>query len=194
MGRLFAGACCVIVGLQVLVGVPLAVCIAFLSSVHGGAIGSIEIHVRSGKAAAKAGEGAVGDVRPIASSQPPETAASGEVAAIMASRGERGSLLRGTSLAGSLSEENEVFVGTIQQLSSQQFAATPVVLETAPIEEPMCGIDIGSACASEWRRLAAEQEWLGNLGAASRYLELARQCAAGGPESVNPAILTPGAN
>lgn len=189
MGRLIAGACCVIVGLQVLVGVPLAVCIAFLSSVHGGAIGSIEIHVRPGKAAAPAS-----DIKPIADSQSSEKAGSAEVAAIMASRGERGSLLRGTSLAGSMMEENEVIAGTLQQLSSQQISAPSPSLDFAPLEEPVCGIDIGLACASEWQRLAAEQEFAGNLEAASRYAELARQCAGEASESLNPVILTPGAN
>src|SRR5262245_19098345 len=47
MGRFISTLCCLIVGLQVLIGVPLAVCVAFLMAVHDGRLGTIEISFRA---------------------------------------------------------------------------------------------------------------------------------------------------
>jgi hypothetical protein len=112
MRRFIAGLCCVVVGLQVLVGVPAAVCLAFLVYLGGDVLGPISFEVRATSNAQPTQPSAPVD-------QPREASAQDD--AILEARGERGSLLAGTVLGESLTpaDEQREFVAAFRQIAAE---------------------------------------------------------------------------
>jgi hypothetical protein len=109
MRRFIAGVCCVIVGIQVLVGVPLAVCIAFLMHFGSDLLGPTSVEFRIASNAQQ----------PVVTPPVDEPSAQANQAdAILEAREERGSLFAGTLLGESVSpaDEQREFVAAFRQV------------------------------------------------------------------------------
>lgn len=175
MSRFISGVCCVIVGLQVLVGVPLAVCVAFLTLVHDGAIGTIEIRFQRGRSA-----GAEPEATLTAVTKPKDAEGrASEFEPILTTRQERGSMLQGTSLAVPAGEEEALVTSVLRSLEAEERALPPDVVlvpDLAGEEDLPCLDTLALGCAAQWKRLAAEQQTAGRTEQAEQYAELARQC------------------
>jgi len=112
MRQFVAGLCCVIVGLQVLIGVPLAVCLAFFVYLGSDVLGPIAVEFRVANNAVEPHLAALVD-------RPPEAAPRDD--AILEARHERGSLLAGTLLGESLTaaDEQREFVAVCRQIAAE---------------------------------------------------------------------------
>ena len=136
MGRAIASLCCIVVGLQLLICVPLLLCFALLL-VAKTAISPINIEIRLGKSEPQ--------VHPLSSpiaSQPGANRPS-ELADILESRTQRGNLFAGTALAdpSASSGDQSDFVAALQRVAAANSrAASPSPIaegpsETGPVSE-----------------------------------------------------------
>jgi len=112
MRRFIVGLCCVVVGLQILIGVPLAVCLAFFLYSGSDAQGPISVEFRVTNSAEQPHAAAPIDQRLEAVDQDD---------AILEARHERGSLLAGTLLGESLTaaDEQREFVSAFRQIAGE---------------------------------------------------------------------------
>jgi hypothetical protein len=115
MRRFITGLCCAIVGLQVLIGIPLAVVIVLIANLGSNSGGPTSVEFRVSRHADNpqaAGEDARAD---------PELA-SDQDDAILEARHERGSVLAGTLLGENVSpnEERRQFVAAFRQIAEEE--------------------------------------------------------------------------
>jgi hypothetical protein len=112
MRRFIVGLCCFVVGLQVLIGVPLAVCLAFFLYLGSDVLGPTSVEFRVTNNADQPHSPAPVD-------QPPEAADHDD--AILEARHDRGSLLAGTLLGESLTaaDEQREFVAACRQIANE---------------------------------------------------------------------------
>jgi hypothetical protein len=146
MARIIGATCTCIVGLQVLVGVPLAVCGAFFCLTNG----PITVEVQAGQGQTTpfsvqgvAVQGAtIPPPNPFALAPPPNAIPVAPVSAIdnpiLASRAEHGSPLAGTVLETvDPAEEQSTFVAALEKAAAEQPAAVcPVLAVAEPVAEP----------------------------------------------------------
>lgn len=112
MRRFLVGLCCVVVGLQVLIGVPAAVCLAFVLYLGSDVLGPISFDFRVTSNAEQA-------PLPVPIGEPPADSPQGD--AVLEARAERGSLLSGTLLGENLTraDEQREFVAAFRQIAAE---------------------------------------------------------------------------
>jgi len=139
MRRFIAASCCVIVGLQILIGLPVLTCLAFFFSFDGGRLGPASVEFR-----------AETDSRPLIPATDFRTPAdltaqndsSAQDESILEAREERGSLLAGTVLGANLSaaDEQREFVAAFRKVAAACPDTSPAPANVIPA--PMCnGLD-----------------------------------------------------
>lgn len=128
MRRFIVGLCCVVVGLQVLIGVPLAVGIAFFSYFGAELLGPTSVEFRISSNAEQPPAAAPVDQSPAAVEQNDS---------ILAAREERGSLLARTVLSENLSaaDEQREFVAAFRQVAEDSQATLAVSAPANPLPD-----------------------------------------------------------
>lgn len=124
MRRFVSRFCCLVVGLQVLIGVPVAVCLAFFVFLGSDVLGPLSVEVRATRNT---------DPPPLpAPVAPPESSAQDD--AILSARDERGSLLAGTALGANLTpaDEQREFVAAFRQVAEEHNENRPAPANSLP--------------------------------------------------------------
>jgi hypothetical protein len=174
MRHLVSAVCCLIVGLQVLIGVPLAVCAAFCFLVAGESIGPVALEMHAGHASSPA-------LVP-----PPNYISHNSGLAenpILATRAECGSPLAGTVLeTESPAEEAGLFVAAIEKIAAanESCSAVPspcdVAICTARPAQPANLHETANRFAVEQLYAIAESdERVGQFERADQWRALARK-------------------
>jgi hypothetical protein len=119
MRRAFSAFCCVIVCLQILIGVPLLVCIGFFTIVGGG-LGQIAVDVHGGQAFASPATIPPPNLIPTAVSEPLDNP-------ILTSRAAHGSPLAGTILADASDpkHDQDLFVAALEKVAIESACDSP---------------------------------------------------------------------
>ncbi len=181
MRRAFSAFCCVIVCLQILVGVPLLVCIAFFTLVGGGAY-PITVDVRGGGEFAPPTTIPPPNVIPTALSEPHDNP-------ILTSRAAHGSPLAGTILAEVCDHENEqdLFVAALEKVAlecaaepcqpaaSHQPASCELPLSPANADAPASRRPADDFVVQHLYEMANADEAAGNFDRADQWRAHARQ-------------------
>jgi len=190
MGRAIRALCVLIVSLQILVGVPVLVCLVFFG-LHSGGIGPLAVEVHAGHVAAApvvvAGPPAPPPV-PLAMGLPPNIIPTPSPARldnpILTSRAEHGSPLVGTVLGETLAPETEqqLFVAAFEKAAAENLECTHTrtdVPHDVPAAKPAIadaevpGPQAGAAAACDQPREKAAQFAIHHLYAMAQIDELA---------------------
>lgn len=136
MRKVLGGLCIVVVGLQILIGVPLAICIAFFACLQSGGLPSMVVEVHAGPRLA-ATVPPINYPEPVPMAMPtpvpPPNKIPATIAAtdnpILLSRLEQGSPLAGTILAGDATpeEEQQLFLTALEKAATEAEAMCPPV-------------------------------------------------------------------
>jgi hypothetical protein len=164
MRRFVSGFCCLVVGLQVLIGVPVAVCLAFFVCLGSDVLGPLSVEVRATR-----------NTEPPAllpAVAPPETSARGD--AILSAREERGSLLAGTTLGANLTpaDEQREFVAAFRQVAEEHNGMLPAPAN--PLPPPSTVEDASSATKGDVQRAETDRFVVQHLYAMAEQDEQAR--------------------
>jgi hypothetical protein len=129
MRRFIVASCCTIVGLQLLVGVPVVLCLTLVS------------RLQSSRPEPTADFRVASDAQPAtpraASAEPGESTAQHD--SILEARAGRGSLLAGTLFeAGPSVEEQSEFVAAIRQAAAEDIEAVPAFAPANLLRGPVC--------------------------------------------------------
>lgn len=142
MARIIGATCTIIVGLQILVGVPLAVCGAFFCLTNGPI--TVEVHAGQGQGPQVVVQGATipPPPNPFTISPPPNAIPVAPASAIdnpiLASRAEHGSPLAGTVLeTADPAEEQNTFVAALEKAARDKVVTDQVVTEQPPAVCPV---------------------------------------------------------
>jgi hypothetical protein len=134
MRPIIGAICSLIVGLQVLVGVPLIVCFLYFAAAGNGPIGPVAFEMHASPAVTTIPPPAMTIVPPANAIPQPLPAPLDNP--ILASRAEHGSPLAGTVLGESLApdDEQQLFVAAFEKVAAEQ-AETPPATSIAPPPE-----------------------------------------------------------
>jgi hypothetical protein len=186
MRRFITGLCCAIVGLQVLIGIPLAVGIALIANYGGkfGAPTSVEFRISRH---ADNPQTAAEDPR-----AEPELAADQDDA-ILEARHQRGSLMAGTLLGDNVSpnEERREFVAAFRQIAEEERVQLDSPLAPSnPLPEPattgstvrlranLTGMDADRFAVEQLYAMAEQDEQARIYARADRWRTIAREIRA----------------
>src|SRR5262245_52594444 len=196
MARAFTAFCCFIVGLQLLVGVPVAVCIAFFALFGG--LGPIAIEIHPGpshsphmfvNSATIAPPSCPLTLSPPPNIIPPATTAHSDNA-ILETRAQQGSPLSRTILAENEPPEAEhnQFVAALQKVAAEAAHDSPPPTMNAPTNIATCTTLAGDRCETGSENQQADQfitqhlyemadvdERAGNYDRADQWRALARE-------------------
>jgi len=176
MRRAFSAFCCVVVCLQILVGVPLLVCIAFFTVVAGGAY-PITVDVQGGQAFA-----------PLATIPPPNVIPNGVSEPldnpILTSRAAHGSPLAGTILADASDPQHDqdLFVAALEKVAIetasepvQSRATRDAATTDSPTAEPATTRSADELVIHHLYAMADADEATGNFDRADQWRAHARE-------------------
>src|SRR5262245_13347332 len=196
MARAFTVFCCFIVGLQLLIGVPVAVCIVFFALFGGLGPIAIEIHPGSSHAPHMYVNSATiaPPSCPLTLSPPPNIIPPAATAhsdnAILETRAQQGSPLSGTILANNESPEVEhnQFVAALQKVAAEAAHESPTPTLNPPTNSATCTSRDGICCENTSITQQADQlilerlyemahvhERAGNFDRADQWRALARE-------------------
>lgn len=120
MARFFSTVACVIVGLQLLIGLPLAIGAALTVILVGHFLGPLSVEIRT----AAAGSTSATTAPPRPSEESP-AAVPPEFSSILESRADRGSLLAGTALVGEpAGRDADEFVAALKRVAANEPVAS----------------------------------------------------------------------
>jgi len=151
MARAIGALCILIVALEILVGIPLSVCVAFFCLTNGPIM--VDVHAGQGQAPQLIIHGATipPPTSAISLTPPPNVIpvvpACASENPILASRAEHGSLLAGTVLAGSdAAEEERNFLAALEKAAVEHLR-----LPSLPTELSGCGTEIPTSESADPR-------------------------------------------
>lgn len=193
MGKVMGGLCCLIVGLQVLIGVPLVVSYLFLSSAQNGAAFPVAVAIdpaASFPATLPPNEysGHSAGSQPPKISPPPNLIPATPVAdhPMLAIRQEQGSPLAGTVLADESSpqEENQLFLTALEQAAQDRpvpsrpaCTAEGCFVDSCPAVEPAIQDDKSQLVAHLYQMAQIDEDG-GQFERADKWRKLARELRA----------------
>jgi hypothetical protein len=210
MTRAFAAFCCFIVGLQFLIGVPLAVCIAFFALFGG--LGPIAIEIHPGathsphmfvNSATIAPPSVPLTIAPPPNFIPPAAGAHADNA-ILETRAQQGSPFSGTILAKNEPSEVEhnQFVAALQKVAAEAAHDCPPLTMNAPANLAACAGLANNCCEAtsaarqtdefiiqHLYEMADVDERAGNYDRADQWRALAREIRR--PEKESPTTDSP---
>jgi hypothetical protein len=213
MARVFTVFCCFIVGLQLLIGVPMAVCVVFFALFGG--LGPIAIEIHPGpshsphmfvNSATIAPPSAPLTIAPPPNIIPTTTTVHSDNA-ILESRAQQGSPLAGTILAENEPPEVEhnQFVAALQKVAAEAAHDSPPPTMNAPANAATCTALANNCCDDTSAAQPSDQfviqhlyemanidEQAGNYDRADQWRALAREIRQ--PEKESPAVSNPSGN
>jgi hypothetical protein len=171
MRRAISAFCCFIVCLQILIGVPLAVCIAFFAIVGGGAY-PVTVDVRAGREFSPPVTIPPPNVIPTAASEPHDNP-------ILVSRAQQGSPLAGTILSEVTDQESEhdLFVAALEKVaieSAAEPAQSPITRES-PTAESVAARPTDNFIVRRLYEMADADEGDGRFDRADQWRAYARE-------------------
>jgi hypothetical protein len=196
MARAFTVFCCFIVGLQLLIGVPVAVCILFFALFGGLGPIVIEIHPAPGHSPHMFVNSAtiVPPSFPLTISPPPNiippVTTGHSDSAILETRAQQGSPLSGTILSENESPdiEHHQFVAALQKVAAEAAHESPPPTLNPPTNLATCAALPGNCCETTSATQQADQlviqhlyemadidERTGNFDRADQWRSLARE-------------------
>ena len=190
MRHAFSAFCCVVVCLQILIGVPLLVCIAFFTIVGGGAY-PIAVDVHGGQAFAPPATIPPPNVIPTAVSEPVDNP-------ILTSRAAHGSPLTGTILADATDPQHDqdLFVAALEKVAIetasepvQSLATRDAATTDSPTAEPATKLNTDGLIIHHLYEMADADEAAGNFDRADQWRAHAREIRE--PSSSAPPALAP---
>jgi hypothetical protein len=197
MRRFLSGFCVVIVGLQILIGVPLAVCVAFFACVQNGGAWPMTVEIHAGPrfpATVPPGDypGPVIAAMTGVTRVPPPNIIPSAVAPsdnpILLSRQEHGSPLAGTVFAEETApeEEQRLFLTALEKAAVEAEASCPEVCtaEFCPVTEALglsypCESTVDVQVLGHLYSMAELDEEAGNFERADQWRALARELRSG---------------
>jgi hypothetical protein len=163
MRRFISAFCCLVIGLQVLIGVPVAVCLAFFLFLGSDVLGPLSVEMRATRKSEPP------PLLPPVDSPP----VSAQDDAILSAREERGSLLAGTALAANLTpaDEQREFVAAFRQVAEGHHGILPAPINTLP--PPLVTEDPSLATTGGAKRTEADRFAVQHLYALAEHDEQA---------------------